>query len=135
MKSRSFHAEILDGHKGAAVIVPFDPAAEWGSTPAAVPAPWKLGHLVRGTLAGQRFDGWIGKRWGRHFLLVDEALQRQAGITIGDVVIVSLSPRDNGNTVNSMISGKPRETREPRKSSDVQAARKSSRSRKPRRSH
>ena len=63
-KMAKFQAEILLGHKGAAVLVPFDPEEVW-----AIPARkvsdqpgGKEGHLVRGTIAGTKFEGWIGYR-------------------------------------------------------------------------
>jgi hypothetical protein len=90
---QSFHAQILDGHKGAAVIVPFDPAKIWHVEPAAVPAPWKTGYLVSGKMNRTGFDGWIGNRWGRNFILVDEALLKKTHTNIGDVVRMSVSPR------------------------------------------
>lgn len=89
-----FHAEILGGHKGAAVIVPFDPAKTWNLEPTDVPAPWRKGYLVQGTINRSRFEGWIGRRWGRNFILVDEALLKRTRTSIGDVVSLSVSPRE-----------------------------------------
>lgn len=88
-----FHAQILDGHKGAAVIVPFDPAKIWRVEPAAVPAPWKKGYLITGKINRTRFEGWIGNRWGRNFILVDEALLKRTRTNIGDVVRFAVYPR------------------------------------------
>jgi len=94
-KMARFKAEILLGHKGAAVIVPFDPEEVW-----AIPARkvselpgGKQGHLVRGTIAGTRFEGWIGTRWGRRFILTPGELLARAKISVGDTVEVVLSPR------------------------------------------
>lgn len=100
-KAKRFHAEILEGHKGAAVIVPFDPAEEWKAKPSAVPAPYKTGHLIKGTLNDEPFEGFIGKRWGRQFILVDAALQKRAGTKAGDVVIVKVSPRTTAAATRS----------------------------------
>ena len=88
-----FQAEILDGHKGAAIIVPFDPAKTWKVEPAAVPAPWKKGYLVEGTMNRTPFESWIGHRWGRFFILVDQAQQKRIRAKVGDVVAVAVSPR------------------------------------------
>lgn len=88
-----FDAQILDGHKGAAVIVPFDPAKIWRVEPAAVPAPWKKGYLISGKLNRTHFEGWIGDRWGRNFILVDEELLKRTRTNIGDVVRMTVSPR------------------------------------------
>lgn len=94
-KLAKFEAEILMGHKGAAVLVPFDPEEVWG-----IPARkvsdlpgGKEGHLVRGTIAGTKFEGWIGKRWGRRFVLTPKELLARAKVRVGDAVEVVLSPR------------------------------------------
>jgi hypothetical protein len=92
-KPRRFRAEILTGHKGDAVLVPFDPAAEWDLDTVEVELPWRTGWPVQGTLAGAKFRGWVGRRWGRFFLLVDAALQRAAGVKAGDEVDVVLRPQ------------------------------------------
>ncbi len=36
MKKRIFRTELLDGHKGPAIIVPFDPEGAWGIAPISV---------------------------------------------------------------------------------------------------
>jgi hypothetical protein len=74
-----FRARILQGHKGAAVELPFDPAVRW-SLPAIALWPGRRGHVVRGRLAG------------RHFVLVDAALMAAAGVEVGDTVEVSVEP-------------------------------------------
>lgn len=90
---QTFHAQILDGHKGAAVIVPFDPAKIWDVEPATVSPPWKKGYLVSGKINRAGFEGWIGNRWGRNFILVDDELLKKARAKIGDVVRMTVSPR------------------------------------------
>lgn len=75
------------------MIVPFDPAQLWKTTPEPVPAPWRLGYFVKGTIHRKRFEGWIGKRWGRFFIPIDEELQAAAGIAPGDMVQVETEPR------------------------------------------
>jgi hypothetical protein len=94
-KMAKFKAEILMGHKGAAVLVPFDPEEVWGIPARKVSDQpgGKEGHLVRGTLAGTPFEGWIGYRWGRRFILTDEELCEKAKVKVGDVVEVILEPR------------------------------------------
>jgi predicted DNA-binding protein (MmcQ/YjbR family) len=94
-KRRRFESVLESGHKGAAVIVPFDPREVWGREPVEIATPVyakALGHPVRGTIAGVPFEGWIGRRWGRFFILVDEDLRRRAGISPGDRVPVSVAP-------------------------------------------
>ena len=96
MKKRRFRSELRTGHKGAAVFVPFDPAEVWKvrSTRVASSAYGvRPGFLVRGTMNGQAFEGWIGHRWGRFFILVDETLRRRIGAAPGDAVTVAVEPR------------------------------------------
>jgi hypothetical protein len=86
------------------VLVPFDPEEVWGIPPQPVASRTygvRPGHLVRGTMNGRRFEGWIGQRWRRFFILVDEPLQRSARVSVGDTVEVVVEPR----------IGKPRRAR------------------------
>jgi hypothetical protein len=67
VKRKTFHAELLGGHMGEAILVPFDPEEVWGIRPRTVASKTyggQPGHLVRGTLNGHPFDGWIGRRRG-----------------------------------------------------------------------
>lgn len=84
-----FSAPLLEGHKGAAVEVPFDPAERWGQAPRALRAG-RRGHWARGDLDGVPFTSEIVPRSGRFWLLVDEALRRAAGAKIGGTVRVSI---------------------------------------------
>ena len=97
-KQQRFKAEILTGHKGDAVVVPFNPARVWDAKAAEVPRPWRLGYLVLGTLNGCPFEGWIGFRWGRFFMLVPEELQGAAGVSVGDEVRIVVGPRGAAGT-------------------------------------
>ena len=115
MTRRAFESELLDGHKGPAVLVPFDPEAEWGLAPCMVTSEAygrRPGHLVTGRLNGKPFDGWIGQRWGRHFILVDEALRRSAGVAVGDTVEVVVEPRkEAAGAASASASERPRAKR------------------------
>jgi len=94
--SRRFVGRLEAGHKGDAVIVPFDPREVWGREPVDVASPAygrRPGHPVGGTLNGHPFEGWIGHRWNRHFLIIGEDLQRAAGVAAGDDVEVVVEPR------------------------------------------
>jgi predicted DNA-binding protein (MmcQ/YjbR family) len=100
LKKRTFRAELLGGHKGEAILVPFDPEEVWGIRPRTVASKTyggRPGHLVRGTLNGHPFDGWIGRRWRKFFLLVDGDLQRKARVREGEVVTVAVAPRPDGS--------------------------------------
>jgi hypothetical protein len=100
-KKVRFEAELIMGHKNiAAVLVPFAPEHALGTRPVLVDAPYSRkpqeAHLVEGTLDGTPFEGWIGKRWGRHFIIVDQALRKRAGVAIGDLVELVVSARRRG---------------------------------------
>ncbi len=98
MKTLRFEAEIFMGHKNVvALIVPFSPERVWGTKPVGVAANFSKSkvpaHLVAGTIDGTPFEGWIGKRRGRYFMVVDQALRARAGVAVGDVVEVVVSER------------------------------------------
>ena len=85
MKARRFATEVELGHKGCAIVLPFDPAAAWGR---------RARHFVRGTLNGVPVEAEIGRRWGRYFSCLDDDLLEALELAPGDVVAVSLEPRD-----------------------------------------
>lgn len=92
MKKARFQADLVLGHNDVtAVVVPFDPREVWGAAPIAID-PRREGWLVRGTMNGARFDGWIGLRWGRFFILVDAELREAAAVAVGDAVDVVVEP-------------------------------------------
>jgi hypothetical protein len=91
MRTERFSAVLLEGHKEAAVSVPFDPATRWG-LPATRLLPGRHGHRVRGQLNGVAFESAVVSRSGGFFLLVDEALQASAKLTIGDAALVIMHP-------------------------------------------
>lgn len=114
MKRRQFGAELQTGHKGAAVLVPFDPAKAWGTRPVRVASKaygLRPGHLVRASLNGHAFDGWIGHRWGRFFILVDQDLRDAAGLEVGDTVEVVVKPRAANGPPAAPASRKARSRR------------------------
>ena len=90
-KGDRFEAELLSGHKGAAVEVPFDPAARWAVD--AVPL-WRgrRGFPVEAVLDGVPFASAIVPRMRRHFLLVDDEVCARARARIGAVVKVAVRP-------------------------------------------
>jgi hypothetical protein len=83
-----FAAPLVEGHKGVTVVIaPFDPREVWGVAPVALDAR-REGWLVTGTMNGAAFNGWIGFRWGRYFIIVDAALRKAAKVGVGDEVEV-----------------------------------------------
>ena len=98
MKKRvTFETELIMGHKNiAAVLVPFAPERVWKTASVKVDAPYSRkpqdAYLVRGTIDGTAFEGWIGKRRGRRFIIVDQALRKRAGVSVGDLVEIVVEP-------------------------------------------
>jgi hypothetical protein len=90
-KKATFEGELLPGHKGAAVEVPFDPEKKWAIS--AKPL-WRgrRGHAVRGELNGVSFGSCIVPRSRKFWMLVDEDVQKKAGVNVGDTIRLSVEP-------------------------------------------
>jgi predicted DNA-binding protein (MmcQ/YjbR family) len=94
-----FQAELTEGHKGVVYVeVPFDPEVRFGRKPYRL-AGRRHGWPVRGSIAGQSFDAYVGERWGRRFVMLDAALRRAADIEVGDEVAISLQASDDARIV------------------------------------
>ncbi len=89
MKTKTFKAEVLSGHKEDAVEVPFDPREVWGVDPQPIRSG-RRGHRVSGSLNGREFESFVVPRQKKFYLLIDETIERNAGIAAGDVVEVAL---------------------------------------------
>ena len=83
---------VEEGHKGPAIIVPFDPGAEFGVAPRKMAyfGGTLLGFPVTVEVGKVRHNTWIGRRWGRHFILADGPL---AGLRAGQEVKVTVATR------------------------------------------
>jgi hypothetical protein len=91
-KKISFKAEVLSGHKDDAVEVPFNPSETWHLEPRPL---WRgrKGHRVSGTLNGKRFaEAFIVPRAKKFFLIIDKEMEQAAGVSLGDVVRLSVEP-------------------------------------------
>jgi len=87
-----FAAELIEGHKGVTVvIVPFDPEGGWSQKPVRLD-PRRHGWLITGTVNGVPFDGYIGERWGRFFIIIEPALRKAAHVSVGDKLRVIVQP-------------------------------------------
>src|SRR5262249_61737238 len=87
-----FEAELIKGHKGVTVvIVPFDPEEGWSQKPVRLD-PRRHGWLISGKVNGVRFDGYIGERWGRFFIMIDQELREAARVSVGDTLRLSIEP-------------------------------------------
>jgi len=92
MRRARFEAPLVEGHKGVtAVLVPFDPVEVWHAPPVRL-AGRRHGWLVTGTANGARFDGYIGERWNRFFITLDEVLRAAAGAAVGGQVTMVIGP-------------------------------------------
>jgi hypothetical protein len=92
MSKARFEAALFEGHKGVtAVLVPFDPEEVWGLKPVRL-APRRDGWLVTGTVNGTRFDGYIGFRWARFFIIIEPELRSAAKLFVGDTLSVVVEP-------------------------------------------
>src|SRR5215468_11102261 len=98
-KAIGFEAALIEGHKGVtAAIVPFDPREAWGSEPVPLDAR-REGWLVAGTVNGVAFEGWIGHRWGRFFMIIDAALRAAAGVRVGDRLELTVAPTSRASAL------------------------------------
>ena len=120
-RAERFEAELVEGHKGVVVaLVPFHPEKVFGQ-PVRL-AGRRHGWLVSGSLNGTKFDGYIGERWGRFFVIVDTMLRQSAGVAVGDRVSVVLAPSEHPKALEKAIE-QSRQTTEPSKArTDVKVA-------------
>ena len=91
MKAKRFEAIVLSGHKGAAVEVPFDPAAAWG-LPARSLRPGRRGHRVSASVAGHSFESAIAPRAKRFYLLLSPSVLGVAGVSVGARITITVNP-------------------------------------------
>lgn len=88
MRQEKFATVVEAGHMGLVYIqVPFDPSVVWDVRPR---------HFVQGRLNGCPFEGEVGFRRRKFYMLLDEALQRVAKLSPGDAVEVVMAPREPG---------------------------------------
>lgn len=90
-----FEAELIEGHKGVTVVlVPFDPEEKWSRKPLRL-AGRRHGWLVTGTANGVKFDGYVGERWNRFFIIIDRGLREAAHVAVGDTLKMVVEPTSN----------------------------------------
>jgi hypothetical protein len=140
MRRARFEAPLFEGHKGVTgVLVPFDPVEVWHAPPVRL-AGRRHGWLVAGTANGARFHGYIGGRWNRFFITLDEALCSAAGVTVGEAVTMVIAPIATSKAYRAALAqsrvttqpGKPRRDAVAFPGTERTAA---PRSRRPRRPH
>jgi hypothetical protein len=87
-----FVSVVLDGHKGLAFEIPFDPAVRWGIGQVQL-WPGRRGYRVRGTVNRARFESVAVSRARRFFVLVTDQMKKAGKLRSGSSVTVSLSNR------------------------------------------
>jgi hypothetical protein len=103
MSKARFEAELLLGHKGVTcIVVPFDPEAVWARPPHRL-AGRRHGWLVKGTMNEVRFEGHVGDRWGRFFIIVEPEIREKAGLSVGDMVKVVVEPAKGAKALAKAI--------------------------------
>ena len=99
MNKVQFEAELIEGHKKVTVVlVPFDPEARWSKKPVRLEGR-RHGWLVTGSANGVQFDGYIGERWNRYFIIIDSALRDAAKVVVGDTLKMSIEPTSNARVL------------------------------------
>jgi hypothetical protein len=57
------------------------------------------GWLVTGTVNGVRFDGYIGRRWCRFFIIIERGLRDAAKVSVGDTLTMVVEPTANARAL------------------------------------
>jgi hypothetical protein len=84
MRVQRFGAHVAAGPRGSAIIaVPFDPDETWGA---------KAEHPVGGTVNGRQVRGTVAPSGGGWSFTVTPMWIRDAGVAVGEDVIVELEP-------------------------------------------
>src|SRR5262245_21084463 len=99
MKKLRFEAELIQGHKGVtAVLVPFDPEEKWSRKPVRLDHR-RHGWLITGSANGVPFDGYIGERWNRFFIIIDSGLRKAAKVVVGDTLTMIVEPTSSARAL------------------------------------
>lgn len=91
MADERFTAVLVEGHKGAAFEVPFDPAERWDSAPIRLQAG-RRGHRVAGKVNGVAFESAVVARSRKFWLLIDDDFRKQAKLEIGTTSKIAIRP-------------------------------------------
>jgi len=99
MNKVQFEAELIEGHKKVMVVlVPFDPEEKWSVKPVRL-AGRRHGWLVIGSANGVGFEGYIGERWNRFFIIIDSSLREAANVALGDTLKMSVEPTSSARVL------------------------------------
>jgi predicted DNA-binding protein (MmcQ/YjbR family) len=91
MADDRFNAVLVEGHKGCAFEVPFDPAERWGIAPVRLRAG-RNGYRVACKVNGVNFESAIVARSKRFWLLIDDDVREQANLAIGRQAKIAIRP-------------------------------------------
>jgi predicted DNA-binding protein (MmcQ/YjbR family) len=91
MANARFTATLLEGHKGAAFEVPFDPAKRWKIPPERLRAG-RNGHRVAGVINGVGFQSAVVPRLRRFWLEIEDDLRKDAKLAIGRSATITIHP-------------------------------------------
>jgi hypothetical protein len=117
MDKVQFGAELIEGHKRVTVVlVPFDPEERWVRKPLRL-AGRRHGWLVTGTVNGVKFDGYIGERWNRFFIIIDTGLREAAQVRVGDTLKMVIWPVSSASAF-AQAREQSKVTTEPKKPRD-----------------
>jgi hypothetical protein len=99
MNKVQFEAELIEGHKKVTVVlVPFDPEEKWSLKPVRLEGR-RHGWLIVGSANGVGFDGYIGERWNRFFIIIDSSLREAADVVVGDTLKMSVEPTSSARVL------------------------------------
>src|SRR5215471_14753805 len=99
MQTVEFQAELIEGHKGVTVVlVPFNPEERWLLKPVRL-AGRRHGWLIIGSANGVAFDGYIGERWNRFFIIIDSGLRTAAKVAVGDTLKMTVQPTSSARVL------------------------------------
>jgi hypothetical protein len=90
-KIMRFTSVVLDGHKGLAFEVPFNPATHWGLALASL-WPGRRGYRVRATVNKARFESVVVRRARRFLVLVTDEMREAGRLRACASVKLSLAP-------------------------------------------
>jgi len=99
MANARFTATLLDGHKGGAFEVPFDPEERWSIEPVRLRAG-RTGHRVIGTVNGVGFESAIVPRAKKFWVEIDDDVMKRAKLEIGHTAKVDIHPAPSKPPVN-----------------------------------
>ena len=94
MADARFTAVLVEGHKGAAFEVPFDPAERWDIAPIRLQAR-RRGHRVAGKVNGVAFESAVVPRSRKFWVLIDDDVREQARLEVGGTAKITLRPIKN----------------------------------------